>query len=154
MKALVSLALMFPLMCHATTSPSSITTTPSLKTFVCSKYTDNLVDPKIEGEGGFMTDNPAQDAVTEVQLTDTGYNIEPGVIFPHGRKLTNPAVGGIDGFAGDKRTMVFQRESETGNTYFMIYITPEEDVEGKPVKEQVRDNPITRLVTVAACSTE
>lgn len=152
MKALVSLALMFPLMCQAALSTPNYTPEPSLKTFVCSKYTDNTVDPKVGNADGFMTDNPVQDSETKITLTEAGYTIQPGNIFPDGRALTNPGIGDAGTFAGDTKTMLFKRENDSGNPYFLIYITPEADVPGKSIKEQTRDNPITRLVTVAACT--
>jgi len=112
------------------------------------------VDPSIAGAEGFITDNPVQDSETKIVRTKDGYTIKAGSIFNHDRVLTSPTMDDLGGFAGDKQTMVFKRENETGNPYFMIYITPEEDNPKKSIKEQTRDNPITRLVTVAACYTE
>lgn len=155
MKALVSLALMFPLLCQAALqTPTYTPSSSSLKTYVCSMYTDNTIDPEIAGPAGFTTDNPVQDSETRIERTEDGYTIKPGKIFPNGRVLTNPSMDELGGFAGDQQTMVFKRENESGNPYFMIYITSGTDNPNKSIKEQTRDNPITRLVTVAACYTE
>lgn len=157
MKVLVSLALMCPLLCQAAlTIPTTIVSSSAsnLKTYVCSKYTDNVVDPKIASAEGFMTDNPVQDSETRIVRTKDGYTVKAGSIFNQDRVLTNPTMDDLGGFAGDKQTMVFKKENESGNPYFLIYITPEEDNPKKSLKEQTRDNPITRLITVAACYTE
>lgn len=154
MKALVSLALTFPLMCQAAlTTPNYTQPGSPIRTYVCSMYTDNTVDPQANGPDGVMTDNPVQNAETTIVRTEEGYTIKAGNIFHDDRALTNPNIEDLGGFAGDTKTMLFKRENESGNPYFMIYVTPEEDVPGKSIKEQTRDNPITRLVTVAACST-
>ena len=140
MKVLVSLAMMFPLFCHASLGPTVIPVADDV--FTCSKFTDNKVDIKLEPENSITTDNPVQDSVTEIVVGKSNYTIKPGKIFPKGIKLDSPAPDFIGTFATDKEAMVFQQENEAGQIYFLIFISP---------GEKETDKTAYRIVTVAHC---
>lgn len=140
MKVLVSLAMMFPLFCHASLGPTVIPVADDV--FTCSRFTDNNVNTTLKPEDSITTDNPVQESITEIVAGKSSYTIKPGKIFPKGIKLDYPPDGFIGTFATDKKAMIFEQENEEGAIYFMIFIAP---------SKQDQDKSIYRLVTVAHC---
>lgn len=138
MKALISLALLFPLVCQASVSAVN----PSFKEVVyqCDMYTDNEVDYALPPRERITTDNPMMAAHTEVIRTQYGYTIKANSIFPNEMKLTNPTMELLGGFAGNQTSMVFRKENDNGVPYFLVYLSPDEK------------SPIDRLVTLGYCA--
>lgn len=147
MKVLVTLALMFPLMCHATVAP--VTVHKPTGVYVCSKYTDNDVDTARDNEEAIITDNPSQDLEFKITKKKDGYTIKKNTVFPEGKVLTNPAMEYMPGFGGDDDTMLFEKEDLDGAKYFLVFITP-----FKMTGKEDKDNGIHRLLTVASCKAE
>lgn len=140
MKVLVSLAMMFPLLCHASLGPAIIPAPDDV--FTCSRFTDNNVNTTLKPEDSITTDNPVQESITEIVAGKSSYTIKPGKIFPKGIKLDYPPDGFIGTFATDKKAMIFEQENEAGQIYFLIFISP---------GEKETDKTAYRIVTVAHC---
>ena len=156
MKYLIMLVSLISFHVMASISPVYVANQPSPAPVVgntvykSSSYTDNQFDPSEGEDGGFITDNPIQDADIKVVQTEAGFEVTAESIFKETKKLTNPAMQPFGVFAGNNTSMMFRMENEGGQPYFVWYLSP---VDEKDTAEHPKAL-IDRVLTFGKCSVE
>lgn len=139
-KASLALALLVPAVCFANVYQAPYIEDAKVdNTYTCTKYTDNTVD----GENGFVTDNPVVELSTTISQTKYMYTVEKNILFTEELKMTIPVGGAISGVSGNAIDMMFKKQAPNGGTYFLIYMG---DRSNGPTW------PINRGIVLAGCT--
>jgi len=139
-QASLALALLVPAICFGSVYQAPYIEDAKVDTsYTCTKYTDNVVD----GENGFVTDNPVVELETTITQTKYMFTVEKNILFTDELKLSIPVGGAITGISGNAIDMMFKKFAPNGNLYFLIYM-------GDRTKPPM--SPINRGIVLAGCT--
>lgn len=139
-QASLALALLVPAICFGSVYQAPYIEDAKVDhSYTCTKYTDNVVD----GQNGFVTDNPVVELETTITQTKYMFTVEKNILFTDELKLSIPVGGAITGVSGNAIDMMFKKVGPNGNLYFLIYMG---DRSNGPTW------PINRGIVLAGCS--